>query len=76
MTRSLGPECTCPHAEASLGRLYGVSMGRGVVRIGTTPNCPRHDTCRGFTKDYRATQPRWSNPWCPKHPRGACPVEP
>ncbi len=67
------PKCTCPHKEASLGRLHGVNLGRGVVRTGTTPDCPTHDTCRGFTKAYRAAQPRWSNPWCSKHPRKACP---
>lgn len=56
-----------------IGRFYGVDMGRGIVRIGTTPNCPRHDACRGFTKALRATRPSWSNPWCPKHPKGPCP---
>lgn len=66
--------CTCRHAEASLGRLHGVSMGRGTVRIGTTPGCPEHDTCRGFTKGYRAEQPSWSNPWRPKHPKTPCPA--
>ncbi len=69
-----GP-CTCRHAEASLGRLHGVSMGRGVVRIGTTPNCPVHDACRHFTKAYRAaiTESWRKNPFCPKHPKKPCP---
>ena len=35
-------ECTCPKAERPLGRLYGISMGRGTVRLSTDPACPVH----------------------------------
>lgn len=66
-------DCTCRHGERPLGRLHGIDMGRGIVRLGTTPNCPRHDACRGFTKEYRVARPWWSDPWCPKHPRKPCP---
>ena len=65
--------CTCPHGERSLGRLHGVYMGRGMVRLATTPGCPEHDSCRGFTNAYRAGLPRWSNPWCPIHRNSPCP---
>lgn len=34
--------CTCPKAEKELGRLYGISMGRGVVRLSDDPDCPEH----------------------------------
>lgn len=38
--------CTCEHAWKSLGRLYGVSMGKGWVRLTTDPDCPHHGTAR------------------------------
>ena len=69
--------CTCRREERPLGRWMGVDMGRGMVRIGTTPNCPAHDTCRGFTKAHRARLAEgasWArNPYCPKHPKAPCP---
>lgn len=34
--------CTCPTEWKGLGRLYGVSMGKGWVRMSTDPNCPHH----------------------------------
>lgn len=34
--------CTCPSAYKSLGRLYGISMGMGWVRLTTDPKCPHH----------------------------------
>jgi hypothetical protein len=35
--------CTCDYAWRScLGRLYGISMGAGWVRLTTTPGCPHH----------------------------------
>lgn len=69
--------CTCRHAEASLGRLHGVSMGRGIVRIGTTPGCLEHDTCRGFTTALRAQYQSGRLLFCPKHPKcgAACPED-
>jgi len=36
------PECVCLKTWESLGRLYGVDMGRGWVRTTTDPGCPRH----------------------------------
>ncbi len=65
--------CTCPHGEQSLGRLYGVSMGRGTVRLDTTKDCPEHDSCHGWTAKARAGRPSWSNPWCPIHEGRDCP---
>lgn len=35
-------ECTCPKATRPLGRLYGISMGEGLVRLRTDPACPVH----------------------------------
>jgi len=35
-------DCPCPHEYKSLGRLYGISFGKGWVRTGTAPNCPHH----------------------------------
>lgn len=71
--------CICPHGERPLGRLYGVSMGRGVVRLSTTKGCPEHDSCHGWTKAKRAeyvqTRP-WSppnGPSCPIHHMKDCP---
>jgi hypothetical protein len=37
------PRCTCPHGVASFGRLYGISMGRGWVRLEDGPDCPVHE---------------------------------
>lgn len=36
------PACSCPSAWKSLGRLYGVSCGKGWVRLDTDPKCPYH----------------------------------
>lgn len=38
--RALG--CTCKFGERPLGRLYGVSMGKGMVRLTTAKDCPVH----------------------------------
>jgi hypothetical protein len=38
--------CTCEYAYKSLGRLYGVGMGSGWVRLTTEPGCPHHGTAR------------------------------
>ena len=35
-------DCTCPHEYKGLGILYGVSMGKGWVRMTDDPNCPHH----------------------------------
>lgn len=66
--------CTCTYGIRSLGRLYGINMGKGRVRLTTTPDCPEHDSCHGWTKDRRANRPAWSKPWCPKHGTRNCPM--
>lgn len=65
--------CTCPFAWQQLGRLYGISMGPGWVRLKDTPGCPVHDSCHGWTAERRAGRPSWSNPWCPIHQTRNCP---
>lgn len=37
-----GKPCRCEHAYKNLGRLYGVSMGKGWVRTTTNPQCAHH----------------------------------
>jgi len=74
-------ECTCPHGERSLGRLYHVNMGRGIVRLSTTKGCPEHDTCHQWTAENRAKyvvgREGWAgSPWCPIHATGNCPKQP
>jgi hypothetical protein len=66
--------CTCKRAIRPLGRLYGVSMGKGWGRTGTTKDCPIHDTCRGFTSAVRARRANGRLLQCPKHHRRDCPV--
>lgn len=34
--------CTCPVGWRSLGILYGVSFGKGWVRLDDAPDCPHH----------------------------------
>jgi len=36
------PDCTCPFEWKGLGVLYGVSFGKGWVRMSTDPACPHH----------------------------------
>jgi hypothetical protein len=36
------PGCTCPYQWKGLGRLYGISMGEGWVRMRDDPACPVH----------------------------------
>lgn len=35
-------KCRCDFAYKGLGRLHGVDMGKGWVRITTHPDCPHH----------------------------------
>jgi hypothetical protein len=65
--------CICEWGIRSLGRLYNVNMGKGLVRLSTTKDCPVHDSCRRYTKEVRAARPSWSNPYCPKHKTRDCP---
>jgi hypothetical protein len=34
--------CTCPHRWQGLGILYGISLGKGWVRLLDDLNCPHH----------------------------------
>jgi len=40
------PDCPCPSAWESLGRLHGMSMGHSWVRVGPDPACPHHGDAR------------------------------
>lgn len=42
--------CICPHEIQRLGRLYGINMGEGWVRLSTTKGCPHHKE-PPFTKE-------------------------
>ena len=68
-------DCTCPHEIRSYGRLYGIGMGRGPVRLSTTKGCPVHDACHRWTVEARKGRPPWSNPFCPVHGIRDCPDE-
>lgn len=46
--------CTCPVEYKSLGRLYGISMGKGWVRLRDDPDCPHHG--RKAVEDGRAAE--------------------
>lgn len=35
-------DCLCAFDWQSIGILYGVSFGKGWVRVTTEPTCPRH----------------------------------
>lgn len=41
-TEAKPPTCGCPYEWKPFGRLYGVSMGNGWVRTGTSPDCIEH----------------------------------
>lgn len=43
-------DCICPWGIRSLGKLYGISMGRGWVRLDTTPGCPHHNEIKRYGK--------------------------
>jgi hypothetical protein len=64
--------CTCTYGERPLGTFNHVNMGRGTVRLTTTPNCPVHDSCRGFTAAARdCDNGRFL--YCPIHRTKDCP---
>ena len=42
-------DCPCPYEYKNLGKLYGISMGKGWVRTGTDPHCPHHRVDGGQT---------------------------
>lgn len=70
------PACTCPHEEQSLGRLDGISMGRGIVRLSTTPDCPIHDACQRYTAENRRIISNGAWLYCPIHRTRDCPPRP
>jgi hypothetical protein len=35
-------DCPCPYEWRSIGILYGVSFGKGWIRMGTDPKCRHH----------------------------------
>lgn len=52
-------DCLCPWAYKSLGKLYGIMMGEGWVRMSTVDACPHHGTAaQSFYKTYK----RWPKP--------------
>jgi hypothetical protein len=36
------PDCSCPYEWRGIGILYGVSFGKGWVRMSTDPACQHH----------------------------------
>lgn len=66
-------DCICPRAMQRLPRWEGVDMGQAVLRTATTPGCPVHDACHGYTRTVRAARPAWSDPYCPIHKTRDCP---
>ena len=42
--------CTCPLGYRGLGRLYGVSFGKGWVRLDDAPDCPHHGSTATLPK--------------------------
>ena len=36
------PGCTCEYGVRPLGRLHGINMGKGLVRLTDAPDCPHH----------------------------------
>ena len=69
----LHADCKCQFEERSLGRLNGISMGVGLVRISTHPRCPAHALCRHYTEQARAQRDNGPWLWCPVHKRKVCP---
>lgn len=65
--------CICSRAIRPLGLLYGVNMGKGWVRTGTTKDCPVHDACKRFTRTIRAKRQNGNLLYCPKHKARDCP---
>lgn len=43
-SENAGTPCLCEHAFKGLGRVYGMDMGKGWVRMTTNPNCVHHGT--------------------------------
>ena len=67
-------DCICPKAMQSLGTQDGIRMGNAMLRTKTTKGCPVHDSCHGYTKEYRKERPSWGNPYCPIHRVKNCPA--
>lgn len=67
------PDCICPHDDGPYGRLYGIPMGRGPMRISTMPGCPVHAACARYTAANRGAIADGAWLYCPVHGRTACP---
>jgi hypothetical protein len=48
-TGPVDPDCSCPFEWKGLGILYGISMGKGWVRMSDDPKCPHHGEVRDDT---------------------------
>jgi hypothetical protein len=57
-----------------LGRLHGIDMGKGRVRLSTHPRCPVHALCLHYTKQVRAEQSNGSYLYCNVHATKDCPA--
>lgn len=65
--------CRCDFDYRSLGKLHGINMGKGWVRITTHPKCPVHSLCRHFTKQVRAEASNGRYLYCNVHATKDCP---
>lgn len=65
--------CLCDMAVRGLGVLYGINMGKGLVRVSTHPECPVHALCRHYTKPVRALRSNGAWLWCNVHGKKDCP---
>lgn len=36
------PGCTCDYGVRPLGKLHGINMGKGLVRLNDATDCPHH----------------------------------
>lgn len=64
--------CKCDYSYIGLGRLHGMDMGKGWVRITTHPACPHHSLCQGYTADVRAKRWNGKHLYCPVHRTKGC----
>lgn len=65
-------DCLCDFSWIGMGRLHGIDMGKGWVRITTHPKCPQHALCRGYTAGVRAKRDNGRYLNCPVHRTKNC----
>jgi hypothetical protein len=65
--------CRCDWGDRPLGRLYGINMGIGRVRIATHPKCPVHALCQSYTSRVRAEREGGKWLYCNVHKTKDCP---